>query len=103
MVVWVWGSGTTRPQIRSGSSNGFSMINGPISNVTVMGLRITPRTYLTNGQDGDAGGVRIILNGGGNFLFMDGSTRWVSNAVDLNVMRALCTRNGGEPVSASDF
>jgi prepilin-type processing-associated H-X9-DG protein len=36
--------------------------------------------------------------GGANFLLVDGSARFVSYSID-SIFPALCTRNGGEPVS----
>jgi len=39
--------------------------------------------------------------GGANFMLMDGSVRFISDSVDLNVYRALGTRNGGEAVTGN--
>jgi hypothetical protein len=36
-------------------------------------------------------------------LFMDGSVRFIHSSIELNVMRALCTRNYGEAVSDEEF
>jgi prepilin-type N-terminal cleavage/methylation domain-containing protein/prepilin-type processing-associated H-X9-DG protein len=41
--------------------------------------------------------------GGVNTLFGDGSVRFIKNSVDLQVWRALGTRNGGEVISADSF
>jgi prepilin-type processing-associated H-X9-DG protein len=47
--------------------------------------------------------ARSYHNGGVNALFMDGSVRFVTNAITRDTWRALGTRNGGEPVSGTDF
>ena len=41
--------------------------------------------------------------GGGNFLFLDGSVKFIKNSVDLDTMRALCTRNYAEVVSSDAY
>ena len=41
--------------------------------------------------------------GGGNFLLMDGSVRFIKDTVNLDTMRALCTRNYGEIVSGDAY
>jgi prepilin-type N-terminal cleavage/methylation domain-containing protein/prepilin-type processing-associated H-X9-DG protein len=40
---------------------------------------------------------------GGNFLFADGSVRFVRDSIRLPVFRALCTRDGGEIVSPDEY
>jgi prepilin-type N-terminal cleavage/methylation domain-containing protein/prepilin-type processing-associated H-X9-DG protein len=40
---------------------------------------------------------------GGNFLFADGSVRFVRDTVDLAVLRALCTRDLGEVVGSDAY
>jgi prepilin-type processing-associated H-X9-DG protein len=41
--------------------------------------------------------------GGFNALFMDGSVRFINEAIDLSVLRASITRDGGEVVSSDSF
>jgi prepilin-type processing-associated H-X9-DG protein len=41
--------------------------------------------------------------GGVNQLMLDGSVRFVSDAVDQSVYRAIATRGGSEPVAATEF
>ncbi len=41
--------------------------------------------------------------GGVNVLFTDGSVRFLKNSTAVRVLAALCTRNGAEVVSASDY
>jgi prepilin-type processing-associated H-X9-DG protein len=40
---------------------------------------------------------------GGNFLFADGSARFLHDTIDLRVLRALCTRDHGEIVSSDSY
>jgi prepilin-type N-terminal cleavage/methylation domain-containing protein/prepilin-type processing-associated H-X9-DG protein len=42
-------------------------------------------------------------SGGIHFLFADGSVRMVKSTVQLSVYRALCTRDGGEVIDATDY
>jgi prepilin-type processing-associated H-X9-DG protein len=44
--------------------------------------------------------ARSFHAGGVNVLFMDGSVRFITNAIPRATWRALGTRNGGEPVAA---
>jgi prepilin-type processing-associated H-X9-DG protein len=37
--------------------------------------------------------------GGANFVFCDGSVRFLSNSTPLTTLQALATRNGGEVIS----
>jgi prepilin-type N-terminal cleavage/methylation domain-containing protein len=41
--------------------------------------------------------------GGGAFAFADGSVRLLSTGIDVEILQALATRNGGEYISDSDF
>jgi prepilin-type processing-associated H-X9-DG protein len=41
--------------------------------------------------------------GGGNFLMADGSVRFLRSTINLDVYRALCTRDQGEILSAQDY
>ena len=41
--------------------------------------------------------------GGANFVFADGSVRFLSDRAALPTLRALCTRRGGEVISAGEF
>ncbi len=61
------------------------------------------RQYTVNAPNASPAAFHSVHPGGGNFLFMDGSTRWINNNIDLNVMRALCTRANGEVVSDGDL
>jgi prepilin-type N-terminal cleavage/methylation domain-containing protein/prepilin-type processing-associated H-X9-DG protein len=70
---------------------------------SITAVVVHSRQYTINAPGGSPASFHSAHIGGGNFLFMDGSVRWIGNSVALNVMRALCTRNGGEVVSASDY
>jgi prepilin-type processing-associated H-X9-DG protein len=41
--------------------------------------------------------------GGANFLFVDGSVRFIQDSIDLRVLEALSTPRGGEAVSAAQY
>jgi len=47
--------------------------------------------------------ARSMHSGGVNVMLMDGSARFVSEAIDLRTWRALATRVGGETVSTDEF
>jgi prepilin-type processing-associated H-X9-DG protein len=60
------------------------------------------RQYTINAPNGSPASFHSAHPGGGMFLFMDGSTRFIGNSISLTTMRALATRNGGE-VLADDY
>jgi prepilin-type N-terminal cleavage/methylation domain-containing protein/prepilin-type processing-associated H-X9-DG protein len=70
---------------------------------SITAVVVHSRQYTLNAPNGSPASFHSAHPGLGNFLFMDGSIRSINNAVALNVMRALCTRNGGEVVSGSDY
>ncbi len=59
----------------------------------------------TAGYVGETGqfGFRSQHPGGANFLFGDGSVRYLKNGIALSVYRGLSTRSGGEVISADAF
>ena len=61
------------------------------------------RQYTVNSPSASPAAFHTLHPGGGNFLFMDGSVRFIKNSVDLNTMRALCTRNYGEVISSDAY
>jgi prepilin-type N-terminal cleavage/methylation domain-containing protein/prepilin-type processing-associated H-X9-DG protein len=75
-----------------------------------MNRRLTTPTVFSSDPFGDnrrgtdwISGFRSLHPGGCNFVFCDGSARFVSQAVLPAVYRALSTYAGGEIVAASDF
>jgi len=61
------------------------------------------RQYTVNAPNGSPASFHSAHPGGGNFLFMDGSCRFLSNDISLTTMRALCTRNYGEVLAADAY
>jgi prepilin-type processing-associated H-X9-DG protein len=61
------------------------------------------RQYTVNRPDASPAAFHTQHPGGGNFLFMDGSVRFIKDTVNLDTMRALCTRNYGEVVSSDAY
>jgi prepilin-type N-terminal cleavage/methylation domain-containing protein/prepilin-type processing-associated H-X9-DG protein len=61
------------------------------------------RQYTVNRPDASPAAFHTLHPGGGNFLFMDGSVRFIKDSVNLDTMRALCTRNYAEIVSSDSY
>ena len=61
------------------------------------------RQYTVNAKNASPAAFHTLHPGGGNFLFMDGSVRFIKDTVNLDTMRALCTRNYGEIVSSDAY
>jgi prepilin-type N-terminal cleavage/methylation domain-containing protein/prepilin-type processing-associated H-X9-DG protein len=71
--------------------------------------------FTVNGSDGTPGPGPCAMNctndhavysfhpGGGNFLFADGSVRFLSAGMNIRVLARLITKAGGEVVSDSDY
>jgi hypothetical protein len=72
-------------------------------------MRVTPTAVLVhvritslqpNHPDNSPGSFFSSHSGGAQFLNMDGSCRFISSSVSIENYRALCSRNGGEVVTA---
>jgi prepilin-type processing-associated H-X9-DG protein len=61
------------------------------------------RQYTVNTPNASPAAFHTLHPGGGNFLFMDGSVRFIKDSVSLTTMRALCTRNYGEVISSDSY
>jgi prepilin-type N-terminal cleavage/methylation domain-containing protein len=69
---------------------------------SITAVLVHSRMYTMNAPNGSPASFHSAHTGCCNFLFMDGSCRTLFDGIDLNVMRALCTRNNGEVVSSDD-
>ena len=65
--------------------------------LTIRGWRFSFRNFRTD-RLADRG-----LTIGANFLFMDGSVRFIKSSSALPTIWALCTRNGGEIISSDAY
>jgi prepilin-type processing-associated H-X9-DG protein len=68
----------------------------------ITAIVVHSRQYTVNAPNGSPASFHSAHTGGANFMFMDGSVKFISNSVSLTTMRALATRNRGE-VLGSDY
>ena len=73
------------------------------SRPAITALLVHSRQYTVNRPDASPAAFHTLHPGGGNFLFMDGSVRFIKDSVNLDSMRALCTRSYGEIVSSDSY
>jgi prepilin-type N-terminal cleavage/methylation domain-containing protein len=69
----------------------------------ITAIVVHSRQYTLNAPNGSPASFHSAHPGCGNFLFMDGSCRTITNSISLTTMRALCTRNNGEVISADAY
>jgi prepilin-type N-terminal cleavage/methylation domain-containing protein/prepilin-type processing-associated H-X9-DG protein len=69
----------------------------------INGRNIFDQAFAINQAPAFENDIRSDHPGGANGLFCDGSVRFLSEGMSLNVLAALCTRAGKEPVNLSDF
>jgi prepilin-type N-terminal cleavage/methylation domain-containing protein/prepilin-type processing-associated H-X9-DG protein len=70
---------------------------------SITAVVVHSRQFTVNALNASPASFHSAHPGGGNFLFMDGSGHFIKNTINLTTMRALCTRNYGEVISASDY
>jgi len=91
--------------IRDGTSNTLlvsedtAMIDGQWIN----GRNVFDQAFAINAAPPFENDIRSDHPGGANALFGDGSARFLKETMDLRPLAAICTRAGGEVVSADDL
>jgi prepilin-type N-terminal cleavage/methylation domain-containing protein/prepilin-type processing-associated H-X9-DG protein len=100
---YTWGSTLGITALRGGHD---PVLDEPMNNALVLAA-IDNNNGCTNsgtepGTYDTISGFRSVHSGGGNFLYSDGSVRFLSGAIDPEVYRALSTMAGGE-VIPGDF
>ena len=70
---------------------------------SITAVVVHSRQYTFNATNGSPASFHSAHPGCCNFLFMDGSVHTLTNDISLTVMRALCTRNNREVISADSF
>jgi prepilin-type N-terminal cleavage/methylation domain-containing protein/prepilin-type processing-associated H-X9-DG protein len=73
------------------------------SRPSITAVVVHSRQYTVNRPDASPAAFHTQHPGGGNFLLMDGSVRFIKDSVSLDTMRALCTRNYAEIVSSDSY
>ena len=79
----------------AGPEESFTMILGPIEEIDGPRTPNHPRAHVEDYWSRHPGGV--------NFVFGDGSVRFVKNSINPLIYRALATRDGGEAVSSDAY
>jgi prepilin-type processing-associated H-X9-DG protein len=64
----------------------------------INGLNVFDVAYPINTAPVFENDPRSKHSGGVNGLMADGSARFLCNELDVKILAAICTRNGGEPV-----
>lgn len=78
-----------------GSEEAFTMILGPVGHEDPPRTPNNPRAHVED--------FWTRHRGGANFLFGDGSVRFVKDGIGHQVFLSLATRSGGEVISADDY
>jgi prepilin-type N-terminal cleavage/methylation domain-containing protein/prepilin-type processing-associated H-X9-DG protein len=70
---------------------------------SITAILVHSRQYTINARDGSPASFHSAHSVGGNFLFMDGHVKFILNSIELDVMRAMCTRADGEVVPGDAY
>jgi prepilin-type N-terminal cleavage/methylation domain-containing protein/prepilin-type processing-associated H-X9-DG protein len=70
---------------------------------TITAAVVHSRQYTVNSPQGSPASFHSGHTGGGNFLLMDGSVRFLRDSISLTTMRALCTRADGEAIAPDAY
>ena len=65
--------------------------------------RITTAFGINSGSDGGQAGVESFHSGGANFAFADGHVSFVTESINQDIIEALTTRAGREPVDTAKY
>jgi prepilin-type processing-associated H-X9-DG protein len=66
----------------------------------INGRNIFDQAFAINAAPAFENDIRSDHPGGANGLLVDGAVRFLAESTDLDVLAAICTRAGGEPVAA---
>jgi prepilin-type N-terminal cleavage/methylation domain-containing protein len=94
----IYNQGNPPPQFNRSLGQPCQNFRPAITAVLVHG-----RQYVPNAFNGSPASFHSRHTAGCHFLLMDGSCRMILGTVDLNVFRALCTRNNNEVIPGDAF
>ena len=99
----MWGKknpvGTSFREITDGTSNTAMVVEASDAKSVIW---TKPDDLVPDVKD-PAKGVRGLRRNGFSVLFSDGSVRFLSDRIDLRVLKAVFTRNGGEAFGSNQL